>query len=144
MKRGVCTVAPAGGTCRKWVTALRRQTVVCAFPPPAAMAADTLARLFEFPAPVWLKLRASAVAKLMLVLLGMPVISATTAAFCTELVPMLPVPLPGVLTMNRSKSPTLRPPGARILFGWAAPFTTATLAEVVVGKVNVKFESGKL
>src|SRR5271170_5223370 len=104
-----------------------------------------LARLL---APVWLKLRASPAAKSMVVLFGRPVISPTTAAVCAELVPWtLPaVPGPGVVTRKNIRSPTLRPPGARMLVGKPAVITGAapTVAWVVLGNVNEKLVSGKL
>src|ERR1700722_2147551 len=102
-----------------------------------------LARLLAAVA-AWLKLSASPPAKFMVRLLGRPVISATAEAVCAALVPWAVLPLPGVLTRNSNKSPTLRPPGARMLLGATAAFTTATVAEVVVGNVNLKFEGEKL
>lgn len=55
--------------------------------------------------------------KVIVVALGRPVISATIAAFCTRLVPVLVLPLPGVDTVKRMRSPTFKPPGARMLLG---------------------------
>src|ERR1700722_10928526 len=77
---------------------------------------------------------------------GRAVISATAAAVCAALVPWLVLPLPGVLTRTSRRSPTLRPPGARMLFGDTSGFTTVTVASVVVvfEKVKLKLVSGKL
>src|SRR3984885_7116985 len=109
----------------------------------AATAVATEARLL---APVWLKFSASEEAKLIVVLLGKPVISPTAAAVCTELVPWAVLPLPGVLTVNSSRSPKLRPPGARMFVGRPAVRTVAgpTVAWVPLGKVNAKLVRGKL
>ena len=100
--------------------------------------------MLEIPPPLWLKFSASPAVKSISVLLGMFVISATTAAFCTRLVPTFVLPLPGVLTVNSTRSPFTRPPGERILLGCTAPLITATAEEVLVGKVKVKLLSGKL
>src|SRR4029077_17349685 len=85
--------------------------------------------LLVIPPPNWFKLSGSPAAKAMEVLFGMFVISATAVAVCTELVPLTPVPLPGLLTTNRSRSPVTRPPGARIEFGdGAGGLGTVTVA----------------
>ncbi len=77
----------------------------------------------------------------------MLVISATTAAFCTKLLPEVPVPLPGVLTVNMSRSPVVRPPACRMLVGEPGTIVVAaaTPTEVPPGlTVKAKLVSGKL
>ena len=109
--------------------------------PAAAAVVTALARLL---APVWLKLSGSGLEKPMThgPVPAMLVISATAVAVCTELVPCAPTPtpVPAFCTRNRIKSPTLRPPGARMFVGRAALGTATSVAVAVVEARRSKSE----